>query len=44
MPNKISMQELAEGKWTMSGDILGATWGEIEIIETARRVINSGGY
>lgn len=35
----ITIEELADGRWTKSGDRLGSTWGELQIIQLARDIM-----
>ena len=39
----ISIKELADGKWTQSGDMQGATWAELKIISLAKKIIEQQG-
>lgn len=34
----ITIEELADGRWTQSGDSLGATWEELIIISVAKNL------
>ena len=37
-----ALREIAEGKWTESGDILGASWSELKAIAIAKDARKGG--
>jgi len=42
LSRRITIEELAKGMWTESGDAIGATWEELLIISMAKQILEHG--